>query len=163
MELVSVPAMETESPTCRYKLREYSVPDYNDFTCGWCHFYLFQRKSFAPSSQVPFLMATVNGSTWTRGRLVKPDPTNKTSVNIICESLNSDECDRWKMCCQSARECCRDQIAHPPVTNSTCAGTWDGYGCWRDANPDTENYLSCPNFLQHTNPTKFRGIKIPLV
>ncbi|ESP04967.1 hypothetical protein LOTGIDRAFT_109332, partial [Lottia gigantea] len=130
------------------------IPDYNDFTCAWCHFYLFQRKSFAPSLKVPFLMATMNGSTWTRGRLVKPDPTNRTSVNMICESLNSDECDRWKMCCQSARECCRDQIAHPPVTNSTCIGTWDGYGCWRDANPDTENYLSCPNFLQYSIPTR---------
>ncbi|KAL3832653.1 hypothetical protein ACJMK2_024276 [Sinanodonta woodiana] len=118
-----------------------------------CYFFLFPSKSLKPfySSGGFYLTVPMNVSS---NVLLVPDIDNETQSHDICITLSADECHRWRLCCQSARDCCRRHLSMPEPENGTCKRTWDGFGCWDDARPGSENYLSCPGFLQYSIPTR---------
>ena len=67
----------------------------------------------------------------------------------------SDECERWKQCCEAAQECCDTQLgtAHVNGDGRHCLRTWDGFGCWQDTAPNSHVYNPCPSFIQHAMPS----------
>ena len=68
---------------------------------------------------------------------------------------HSDECERWKQCCEAALECCDTQLGTAHVTGDGrhCLRTWDGFGCWQDTAPNSHVYNPCPSFIQHAMPS----------
>ena len=139
---------------CRNKYRMQKPEDFRLYTCAWCYFFLFQSKVLLPNFKSFYLTANVNGSLFAKGDILLPDLNNDTMTSIICSTLTSAQCDRWKMCCFSAEECCKEQTSAPESQNGTCKRTWDGYGCWKDTSPGIFSQLSCPSFLQYSVPTR---------
>lgn len=135
---------------CRSKFGAYQPRDFDLHACVWCYFFLYPEYAFKPHPYQHYLVSTTNSSYIK----AQADITNTSSINIICSSLTADECDRWKLCCEVARDCCRrQQKAHDVKANNTCQATWDGFGCWDSGTPGHTSHISCPNFLQFAIPT----------
>jgi calcitonin receptor-like len=111
---------------------------------------LFPEYDFKPRH----LLLVANGSAYPHEVRVVPDSTNAQTAKIVCSSLTSDECERWKSCCSAARDCCRQQLqAHSTHVNDTCPPTWDGFSCWNAGVPGESSLITCPNFLPYSIPT----------
>lgn len=141
-------------PLCRWKLGQHSSDDFNLNSCSWCYFFLFPRKGLLPF-ETKYLQVMLNGSVFPKGTILLADINNITARSQVCSTLSESECAMWKMCCESARECCRRQIAEisPDAVGDTCQSTWDGYACWEGGTPGTKSYKSCPTFLKFSVPT----------
>lgn len=137
---------------CRHKFGLYEQGEFNLFACSWCYFFLFPHKHLQPSPVNPYL-TVYKGSDFPRGTILTPDITNKSLTSNICRTLNDDECFRWQACCSKAHACCDRQIAATSGKTNSCSSTWDGFLCWEEAEPDTQNYISCPPYLQFSMPT----------
>ncbi|KAH3718960.1 hypothetical protein DPMN_061788 [Dreissena polymorpha] len=138
-----------QSHYCRSKFGVYEVADYNIHACAWCYFFLFPERDYKPNPLTHTLEIQTNGSR------VYPDINNKSATGEICATLSSDECDKWRLCCLASRDCCTRQLMSSAVDdNTSCPTTWDGYGCWDAGEPGTTSYISCPNFLQYSVPTR---------
>lgn len=138
----------------RFNLHEFSY--YKQWSCLMCYWYLFQDK--VHNSE---FLRYGEESTW-NGTLVQLDgqppqmpktvPANFT-VETVCQTLSSDECERWQSCCSAAVDCC-EKHPHPGSgSQDYCPGTWDGYACWDPAPTGMRIYQYCPTFIQHVYPT----------
>ena len=89
------------------------------------------------------------------------DVNSDISRTIICDTLKGgDGCGRWVDCCQSAEQCCRDQLNvrssasddHQWTGQSpTCPITWDGYSCWSKTDAGVTASRTCPTFLPYVS------------
>ncbi|XP_045169211.2 calcitonin gene-related peptide type 1 receptor-like isoform X1 [Mercenaria mercenaria] len=140
---------------CRSKFGIFTPEDFDLHACVWCYYFLYPEYVFKPHPYQHYLVLFTNSSQYPIYSKVRADIHNTTSVNIICSSLTSDECDRWKLCCETSHDCCRrQQNTHSVNLNETCSPTWDGYGCWDQGTPGQTSHISCPVFLQFAVPTK---------
>lgn len=138
--------------TCHSKQGTFPPTDFGYFSCAWCYEFLFSTKQikilFAHDNFYHLYNAIEN-------TLILPDIHNQSNVNVVCSTLDSDECTRWQSCCIAAEACCESQISNPPGdANTTCSRTWDGWGCWEDAVPGEVVYQSCPLFLTFSVPSR---------
>ncbi|XP_052811143.1 calcitonin gene-related peptide type 1 receptor-like [Mya arenaria] len=136
------------SQLCRSKLGVFPENVFNIHACGWCYYYLFPGLTYTPHPSFNSLALKTNMS-----YTVQPDINNNTSINTICATLSSDECERWLLCCKASRDCCTRQLKSRD-SNNTCPPTWDGYGCWDASAPGVTSQMSCPTFLQFSVPTR---------
>ncbi|WAQ94799.1 CALRL-like protein, partial [Mya arenaria] len=136
------------SQLCRSKLGVFPENVFNIHACGWCYYFLFPEHAYTPHTSFNSLALKTNLS-----HTVQPDINNNTSINTICATLSSDECERWLLCCKVSRECCTRQLKSRD-SNNTCPSTWDGYGCWDASAPGVTSQMSCPTFLQFSVPTR---------
>jgi calcitonin receptor-like len=137
---------------CRSKFGIFQPEDFDFHACVWCYFFLYPENVFKPHHHQHYLMLTTNSSKYPAYSTFKADIKNSTLVDIICSSLTPDECDRWKLCCETSHKCCRSH-AHSEDFNDTCAPTWDGFGCWGKGTPGQISSMSCPVFLPFAIPT----------
>lgn len=140
---------------CQSKFGFFHPDEFNLHACSWCYFFLYPDRIFKPYPHNHYLIRTMDHSNSSRYQMVAPDINNETSVSIVCSTLNSDECNRWKLCCSLSRTCCRRQLqsTHEYV-NSTCPMTWDGFSCWEEGVPGQNSHVSCPIFLPYAVPTR---------
>ncbi|XP_060581655.1 calcitonin gene-related peptide type 1 receptor-like [Ruditapes philippinarum] len=138
---------------CRSKFGIFQPEDFDFHACVWCYFFLYPENVFKPHHHQHYLMLTTNSSKYPAYSTFKADIKNSTLVDIICSSLTPDECDRWKLCCETSHKCCRSH-AHSEDFNDTCAPTWDGFGCWGKGTPGRISSMSCPVFLPFAIPTR---------
>ncbi|WAQ94797.1 hypothetical protein MAR_007268, partial [Mya arenaria] len=131
------------SQLCRSSLGVFPENDFNIHACGLCYNYMFPGLTYTLHPSFNSLALKTNLS-----YTVQPDINNTTSINSICATLSSDECERWLLCCKVSRECCTRQLKSRDA-NNTCPPTWDGYGCWDASAPGVTNQMSCPTFLQY--------------
>ncbi|XP_064648245.1 calcitonin gene-related peptide type 1 receptor-like isoform X2 [Lineus longissimus] len=76
-----------------------------------------------------------------------PDITNSSTITALCDTLSTNDCQRWRQCCQAGQECCHHQQASPSGTIGTaCRSTWDGWLCWDEMPPGTE-FQYCPDYV----------------
>ena len=143
---------------CRSKLATLPPDDFNLNSCAWCYYFLFRMKGLFPY-RVHYIEVKLNGSAFPRGTILLADINNSTARDLVCMTLNEDECEMWKLCCSSARECCRRQIQEPSadVINTSCRSTWDGFACWEGGTLGTNSYKSCPTYLKFSVPTSKFG------
>ncbi|CAG2251990.1 CALCR [Mytilus edulis] len=137
---------------CHSRLGYHDPATFDLYSCAWCYDFLFSvnGKTLSASIHEPYLRET--DQTIADYYLV-PDITDNGNFSRICSTLTNDECKRWHACCMNAHDCCGRQLSAPPVTNGTCARTWDGWGCWDDTPPSTSVYLSCPAYISFSIPT----------
>lgn len=84
-----------------------------------------------------------------------PNITNPSDVSKICSTVSDVTCERWRECCHAANDCCREQLETPQAPNGSCPKTWDGWGCWEEAEAGTDRYIACPGFLQFVVPSSY--------
>ena len=137
---------------CRSKLGAFEKTDFELHACAWCYLYLFPGHAFMPHMTILTDFKLVSKDNVSQS--VIPDIHNQTSVNKICSELTNDECERWRFCCQSANDCCTQQLsARVDDVMVNCPATWDGYGCWTRGTPGVISQIACPTFLQYSVPT----------
>ena len=143
--------MSHSTGQCHSRLGYHEPETFDLNACAWCYEFLFSldQKTLYVTFDDPYLRNREDPS----ADVIVPDITNKDNTSRICSTLTTDECQRWKSCCSSAHECCSRQLSAPSSGNGTCRRTWDGWGCWDDAPPDTSMYLSCPSFILFSIPT----------
>ncbi|KAJ8314016.1 hypothetical protein KUTeg_008577 [Tegillarca granosa] len=148
MQLGSV-SVSSKDGLCRTKEKYLKPTDYNIYSCGKCYTYLFHKQqaiAFLDRLLIPHNQKVL---------VTIPDYKNTSRTHEICSILTEDECQRWLSCCRSADNCCQRQLSSSlPDLNTTCGRTWDGWGCWDDADAGSKNYLACPLFIQHSLPTQ---------
>lgn len=149
------PKMIDSEGHCRSKFGVFTPDNFDLHACAWCYFFLYPGYKLKPHPLGHYLINQVNQSNYAQTyQIVIPDITNETSVKLICSSLNSDECERWKLCCTMAADCCQTQLeASNSDVNSSCPVTWDGFGCWQEGTPGEISRISCPLFLPFSVPT----------
>ncbi|KAL4222384.1 hypothetical protein ACF0H5_018423 [Mactra antiquata] len=152
---------------CRDRLMELPVHLFNLFSCSMCYKYLFNDKQdLRPNPRSLLTLISDAGSdVYPQNFSVIADVTNSTNRNLVCKSLNTDECTRWTDCCYAAISCCQKQLSTPKrnISNGLfCPRTWDGYGCFDDAEPDTRSYISCPSYIEHasTSETAYKDCSV---
>lgn len=134
---------------CRTKEKYLNPTEFNFYTCGKCYTYLFHKRP--ANALVDRLELLYNNKLL----VTIPDYKNLSRAEEICSTLTEDECQRWLSCCSSADNCCQKQLSSSlPDLNATCGRTWDGWGCWDDADAGSKHYLACPLFIQHSLPTR---------
>lgn len=122
--------------------------------CSMCYLYLFHNLdkpkpvvvagSFGAGLRILDANLTIPGFTG----VVYPDPSNSTTLDIVCKTLNADECSRWTSCCEHGVKCCEDQLDSPQSGETNgCQHTWDGYSCWEQGIPGVTSIQKCPSFL----------------
>lgn len=137
---------------CHSRLGYHDPATFDLYSCAWCYDFLFSvnGKTLSASIHEPYLRET---DQMIADYYLVPDITDNGNFSRICSTLTNDECKRWHACCMNAHDCCERQLSAPPVTNGTCARTWDGWGCWDDTPPSTSVYLSCPAYISFSIPT----------
>ena len=138
----------SERDMCHYKFGSHPPHTYDLFTCAWCYSFLFLEKGLMANTKYPILVAKKDVRVH-----FEPNIYNTSSKRQICATLTNDECDRWVACCGAAHDCCQRQLSAPD-DNSTCGMTWDGFGCWDKAQPETQNYMDCPLYITYSMPTR---------
>lgn len=159
--VIRIKATFQEPPTnqqCRSKFGSFGQEDFNNHACSWCYAFLNQGKP-VPLFPDPFKSLTVgrNGTRFPIGTRLIADAENHTTQSAICSTLPDDGCQRWRLCCAAARDCCFRQIALENNFihgNSTCRSTWDGFGCWEPGEPGKNSHISCPVYLEFSVPTR---------
>lgn len=148
---------------CRWRMGGFSPDNFNLNSCSWCYYFLFPTKGLFPFG-IQYLQVMLNGSVYPKGTMLLADVNNVTAREQVCSTLNDDECEMWKLCCDAARDCCRRQIRDytDDVINVSCRSTWDGFACWEDGKPGTNSYQSCPTFLQFSVPTSEQNFSISI-
>ena len=154
--------------TCTDRYGSAPVDTFNHRSCAMCYAFLFQHgKPLVPMGlQLDYLGLMpnlnnlfVNASDTDSDNQgyneistsLHPDVQNQTITELICTTLNDDECNRWQSCCHSAQTCCRRQLdTLSAVPDGYCWRTWDGYSCWEDTPPNTYGYKTCPAFIEHS-------------
>ncbi|WAQ94302.1 CALRL-like protein [Mya arenaria] len=153
--------MEYTDGICRDRLFELPVNIFNVFSCSMCYKYLFHtRNKLTPQTEKPWMLVpTENGRThYSDNFSVLADVKDAKYRDVICNSLNRDDCTRWTDCCQAAIRCCQKQLGIP-LSNVTsgvfCPRTWDGYSCFDDVLPSTRVQLSCPSYIEHGSTSAY--------
>lgn len=142
---------------CSYRSFNLTATMFQVFTCSMCYRYLFHFESqLSPSPKEPWkLVPSQSGmENYSANFSVSADVTNKTSRDLVCNSLTDEDCSRWMDCCYAAIACCRRQLS-TPLRNVNdghfCPRTWDGYGCFDDTKPSSRAYLQCPSYVEHAS------------
>lgn len=144
---------------CRDRLFDLPVAIFNVFTCSMCYKYLFhsefllQPHQTQPWKLVPSPLGMDNYSV---NFSVIADVTNMTSRDIICNSLNGEDCSRWIDCCHAAISCCQRQLSSPKRNSTSgpfCPRTWDGYACFDDTEVSSTAFIQCPSYVEHASTT----------
>lgn len=139
---------------CTGKMGTYDNDYFNTHACAWCYFFLFPNKNIVPSYG-NYLTVVSNSTSFPIDTHLKTDTKNASSLRRVCSTLDKDECDMWKICCNAAVECCNIQMnTIRTATNTSCPMTWDGYACWEGGTPGTNSYLACPSYLQYAIPSR---------
>ena len=134
-------------------IRRFQLSSY-----AWCFSFIFyiKYKPFVNDSSILFIH---DG----RIHLIPTlDYRNSSARSNVCSYLTTDECHQWTSCCAAADDCCQRQLSLPPEVNNTCGRIWDGWSCWSDASPGTENLVSCPLFMPFFSPSSMGCILSPI-
>ena len=136
---------------CRNRNGFLREDEFNMRACAECYGYLFHGEKRLQLVETTGLLEDVNRTT-----AVVADLQNLTAVDLICQTLNGDECNRWRLCCISASICCMEQLqqeADVAETSGYCPKTWDGFACWDKAPAGQELTRPCPAFIPHAMPS----------
>jgi hypothetical protein len=141
---------------CRDRLGVLPLQVYKLVTCTMCYSFLFHGgKEFRPGRQ-PLELVAVNGSSVPYGTIIRPDIDNGTGIDVVCETLSSEDCLHWRTCCRAAVACCKRHAenAHDIVSErpGVCPRTWDGFGCFDDTPAGERVRITCPSYLEHAAP-----------
>lgn len=140
---------------CRDRYRDWPVLFFKLVSCSMCYKYLFHGggNELTPREGQPWKLTPVPGSPSYKSNMsVYADITNQTVRDIVCSTLNDENCSRWTDCCQAAITCCHTQLSTPRKNISSelfCPRTWDGYGCFGDTLPGERVEISCPSYVEH--------------
>ena len=142
-----------DEPTCTDRYGSLVPPHFNLRACAMCYAFLFPHGK--PLQPLHPRYVQLGYITPNETRIYDPDIDNSTATDQICDTLNDDECERWRACCVTAAECCKRHVRMPqsPRGSTFCARTWDGYSCWDDTTPGTTVSAPCPNFIDHSITT----------
>ncbi|XP_052792338.1 calcitonin gene-related peptide type 1 receptor-like [Mya arenaria] len=153
--------MEYTEGICRDRFFELPVNIFNVFSCSMCYKYLFHTgNKLTPLTEKPWMLVpTVNARThYSANFSVLADVKDENYRDVICSSLDHDDCTRWVDCCQAAVRCCQNQLS-TPLSNVTsgvfCPRTWDGFSCFDDVLPSTQVQLSCPSYIEHGSTSAY--------
>ncbi|XP_041366813.1 uncharacterized protein LOC121381547 [Gigantopelta aegis] len=141
---------------CRDRYGFYPVETFKLLTCSLCYTYLFKGEQELspnwPTGQELVYRSSV--ARYPAGTVFHPDIDNVSVARDICRTLSDVDCQRWTMCCQKAISCCDRQMSRPPTDPLTphCPRTWDGFGCFDDTLPGMTAAISCPLYIDQTNP-----------
>lgn len=148
-------ADSTMQDVCRDRYGDLPVVLFRLFSCSMCYKYLFHTgNQLMPHDKQPWKLVPVAGSSYNRNLSINVDITNQTVRDIVCGSLSDENCSRWTDCCQAALKCCQEQLATPRRNESEgafCPRTWDGYGCFGDADPGQRAQIYCPSYVEHAS------------
>ncbi|XP_052792350.1 calcitonin gene-related peptide type 1 receptor-like [Mya arenaria] len=153
--------MEYADGICRDRLFELPVNIFNLFSCSMCYKYLFHTENkLSPQIEKPWmLVATKYWPThYAENFSVLADVKEAKYRDVICSSLNRDDCTRWMDCCQAAIRCCQKQLSTPLsnfTSNVFCPRTWDGYSCFDDALPSTTVEVACPSYVEYGSTSAY--------
>lgn len=88
------------------------------------------------------------------GSIVTPDATNATAMSTICNTMDEEKCDWWKICCDAAEKCCHRHwnMGSSSPKPGYCPRTWDGFGCFDDTLAGIRAHLDCPEYVEHALP-----------
>jgi hypothetical protein len=141
---------------CRDRYTELPVTLFRLVTCSMCYKYIFNYGSdLQPHSQQPWTLVSLTDSeVYTQNISIVADIRNATSRNLICHSLTEEECTKWTDCCYASISCCDEQLSSSKRNNSYknyCPRTWDGYRCFKDTEPGSRTYFSCPSYVAHSD------------
>lgn len=140
---------------CRDRFRDWPVLFFKLVSCSMCYKYLFHAggNELTPGEGQPWKLTPVPGSRLYKSNMtIYADITNQTVKDIVCSTLNDENCSRWTDCCQAAIACCHTQLSTPRKNISSdlfCPRTWDGYGCFGDTVPGERVEISCPSYVEH--------------
>ena len=124
--------------------------------CALCYGYLFPMGGqYAPLP--PYYEVLVSKNKTFHGlsmpKYTYVDPLNETTLDRVCDTLDANQCVRWRACCRAAVHCCEHQRSLSQLEMSGhCPWTWDGFSCWRYAKPGHVMTSNCPEFLNHVVP-----------
>lgn len=141
---------------CRDRHGDLPVFLFKLYTCAMCYKYLFHAgNELVPHKKQPWKLGPIPGSSSYRSDLLfEADITNQTVRDLVCSTLNGENCSRWTDCCHAARSCCEAQLATPRRNISQgefCPRTWDGYGCFGDTLPGQRVEIPCPRYVDHAS------------
>lgn len=74
-----------------------------------CYTYLFH------GSKPVFEWNGLSNSSQFPGVAIRPEGDNPKALILNCSALDDSECNRWKLCCRAAEECCQDQNMITPL------------------------------------------------
>ncbi|WAQ94304.1 hypothetical protein MAR_006775 [Mya arenaria] len=146
--------MEYTEGNCRDRLFELPLNIFNVFSCSMCYKYLFHTgNKLTPQIEKPWMLVPAENARthYADNFSVLADVKDAKPRDVICNSLNRDDCTRWMNCFQAAIRCCQKQLSIPlsNVTSGLCPRTWDGYSCFDDVLQSTRVKLSCPSYIEH--------------
>jgi hypothetical protein len=95
-------------PTCRLSRHgAYSMSDFNRMSCSYCFELL---KYVFPDSEQAF-SATLNGSLFYPNTNQLYDPTRNEHIQIVRDTMDAAEFDKWRSCCSEAELCCAEVMS----------------------------------------------------
>ncbi|WAQ94299.1 CALRL-like protein [Mya arenaria] len=152
--------MEYTEGNCRDRLFELPVNIFNVFSCSMCYKYLFHTgNKLTPQIEKPWMLVPAENARtqYADNFSVLADVKDAKNRDVICNSLNRDDCTRWMDCCKAAIRCCQKQlsISQSNVSSGLCPRTWDGYSCFDDVMSSTRVQLSCPSYIEHGSTSAY--------
>lgn len=147
---------------CRDRYGYLEEEQFSHRACATCYDFLFRSLGKKPLEALyPMFihLAHVIRNATQRPQIMEilePDVHNETLAARICETLNEDECERWKACCRRGTACCKRQLRNTTKARQKgryCQRVWDGWSCWDDTAAGDTVYQPCPNYIDHTIPS----------
>jgi hypothetical protein len=107
-------------PTCRLsRFGAYSVSEFNRISCSYC--YELLKFVFSESEQACAVMP--NGSLHYAADNQYYDPTRPADIQVVRDTMDGVEYDKWRACCSEAKICCTDVMALDNLEGK-CSSIW---------------------------------------
>lgn len=141
--------------SCRDTFGLFEANSFKFWTCSMCYYYLFPKNTELRPNWPSYSLISLNGTVFPQGMEVVPDIDNVTSLDLVCRTLSGDSCRRWTTCCEDAWKCCVKQQTNMGLSegNDYCPHTWDGFACWDNTPSGHRVHTSCPEYVEHFNPS----------
>ncbi|XP_061185866.1 calcitonin gene-related peptide type 1 receptor-like [Saccostrea echinata] len=126
---------------------------YKHTTCSLCYQFLIKENIAFRTFYYSRSTGEICLSSSNQSEVFCPSYENNTIMNYVCETLSTvEKCNQWKMCCESAWECCLSQKLYNTTTleGAFCPMTWDGWECWGRTQAGKVVSHKCPSFISYT-------------